>query len=168
MLGASRASLAATSRGLMRLHLWSHQRFLPSRAVALGGFRAGRSDIDFVNATYEVCNVEPVSRRVLRLARTAGQPSEMPWRTELPGSNPSWTTVSFATPCPTSSMSKGHLGSGFRPPGVSGGFVHADLGGPFGRNRVPGVAQPAAGIGLEDHLFGVAFTTSPTSSCAMS
>lgn len=27
---------------------------------------------------YEVRNVEPVSRRVLRLLRTAGQPSEMP------------------------------------------------------------------------------------------
>jgi hypothetical protein len=48
---------------------------------------AGRGTIG--SATYEVRRAEPVSRRVLRLLRTAGQPSEMPWRTALPGSNPS-------------------------------------------------------------------------------
>ena len=31
-----------------------------------------------VRNIYEVRSVEPVSRRVLRLLRTAGQPSEMP------------------------------------------------------------------------------------------
>ena len=51
---------------------------------------------------------------------------------------------------------EGHLGSGFGAPDVSGGFVHADLDGPLGRDRVPGVTQPVEEIRLEDHLFGVA------------
>ncbi len=41
-------------------------------------------------------------------------------------------TVSFTTAYPVSSMSKVTLERGLGPPGVSGGFVHADLGGPLG------------------------------------
>src|ERR1022692_877335 len=55
---------------------------------------------------------DPVSSRVFRLARTAGHPIEIPWRTLLPGSKPSWTTVSFTTPCPASSMPKATLERG--------------------------------------------------------
>ena len=42
---------------------------------------------------YDSGRAVPVSSRVFRLARTAGQPLEMAWRTSLPGSKLSWMTV---------------------------------------------------------------------------
>ena len=99
---------------------------------------------------------EPVSSRVFRPARTAGQPSEIAGRTLLPGAKPSWVTVSLTVPCPTSSMSNATLERGSARQTVRGRLVHADRGGPLGRNGVPRVDQPIVGIGLEDHLFGAA------------
>ena len=63
----------------------------------------------FAAAVHEVRKDDPVSSRVLRLARTAGHPSEMAGSTTLPGANPSWVTVSLTAPWPTSSMSKATL-----------------------------------------------------------
>src|SRR5215472_6996952 len=60
-------------------------------------------------AVHEVRKDDPVSSRVLRLARTAGHPSEMAGSTALPGAKPSWVTVSLTTPWPTSSISKATL-----------------------------------------------------------
>ena len=74
-------------------------------AVVLG---AGRVPW-FAAAVHEVRKDDPVSSRVLRLARTAGHPSEMAVSTALPGAKPSWVTVSLATPWPTSAMSKATL-----------------------------------------------------------
>jgi len=52
-------------------------------------------------AVHEVRKDDPVSSRVLRLARTAGHPSEMAGKTALPGAKPSWVTVSLTAPWPT-------------------------------------------------------------------
>jgi hypothetical protein len=71
-------------------------------------------------------------------------------------SKPPWTRASLTTPFPTSSISRDTLESGSALDFAAVHLVHADLGGPFGCDAVPPVDEPVGGIGLEDHLIGVA------------
>jgi hypothetical protein len=71
-------------------------------------------------------------------------------------SKSSWTRARLTTPFPASSISRDTLESGSALDFAVVHFVHADLGGPFGRDAVPPVDEPVGGIGLEDHLIGVA------------
>ena len=71
--------------------------------------RSSRCGYGPAAAGHDVRNDDPVSSRVLRLARTAGHPSEMAGSTALSGAKPPWVTVSLTTPWPASSISKATL-----------------------------------------------------------
>ncbi len=51
---------------------------------------------------------------------------------------------------------EGHIGARFSTPSISGRFIHSHFDSPLRCNGVPGVRQPAVGIGFEDDLLGVA------------
>ena len=93
---------------------------------------------------------DPVSRIVLRLDTTAGHPWEIPASTPLPGSKPSWTTVSWIDALADFLDVEGHLGSRLGPPGGGRLLVDPTCRRPLGRERVPGVGQSAIGVRLED------------------
>ena len=94
---------------------------------------------------YEVLSEAPVSTSVFSLEKTAGHPSEIAGRISLQVSKPSWTRANLTTPFPTSSMSRDTLESGSALHFAAVHLLHADLGGPFGREAVPSVDEPVGG-----------------------
>ena len=88
-----------------------------------------------------------LQKRLEARDQTAGHPWLTPSSTPLPGTKPSWTTVSLTTPGPASSMSKATLERGSAPPGGDPDLLIASVRPPPTRPRTCARCRPAGGRG---------------------
>ena len=111
--------------------------------------------------------LSPVSSSVLSRESTSGQPLLIMSMTRPSGSSPSWTTVSLHRVADGLDLER-HLRARLGGEPLAHLVAEPERRGQLGRERVPGVREPAVGLGLEHDLLGVGdrdAAAAPRSSC---